>query len=207
LLHSTCLPLSFRVQTNEYPQALSEMETKLLKWSKPGSSRRKTKRFGKVAGLLSVAAFVVLAVPVKANTVTFHFAPVGTSFSASVAPDNPLIGKEVVSSRIYLNVGSFPGSDAANFVTDISFPISPFPGNENVLSFLDSDLGWSGAGEFHFFEQTTLFNGILLPLDLRARHRAKTLTGDYSAAPGSNSTSCQCEIGAVSQLIFALVRR
>jgi hypothetical protein len=48
--------------------------------------------------------------------------------------DSPLIGKEIVSARIYLDVESFEGSDAANFFTDISFPIVPDPGNMRLFS-------------------------------------------------------------------------
>ena len=104
------------------------------------------------------AAFPALAV----QTVAFNFAQVGTSFSAFLPPDSPLIGKEVISARIYLNVELAPGSDAANFFADLSFPISPFPGNENVLVLLGSDLGWSGSGKFDFLEETKLFNGIFV---------------------------------------------
>src|SRR5262249_39043209 len=108
------------------------------------------KRFGQVTPFLAVcvAAFVIFSVPARADTITFNFAQVGTSFSAFLPPDSPLIGREVISARIYLKVESSPGSDAANFFTDLSFPISPFPGNENVLALLGSDLAWSGSGKF-----------------------------------------------------------
>lgn len=96
----------------------------------------------------------------KAETATFTFAPVGSSFSAALLGDDPLVGKEVVSARIYLDVESFPGSDAANFFTDISFPIEPFPGNTNAVVLVGADLGWSGEGTFHYFEETTRFNGV-----------------------------------------------
>jgi hypothetical protein len=143
---------------------LQQIETCLTDES--GSTKCTMKRFGliKVAVLLSncIAGFAILSAPAKAGTVTFNFAPVGTSYSAFLAPGSPLIGKEVISARIYLNVQSFPGSDAANFFTDLSFPISPFPGNENVLALVGSDLGWSGAGTFDFFEETKLFNGIFV---------------------------------------------
>ena len=99
-----------------------------------------------------------------ADTVTFNFADVGSSFSAFLSPDSPLVGQEIVSARIYLDVESFEGSDAANFFTDISFPIAPFPGNESAFAIFGSDLGWSGAGTFHFFDETTLFNGVFVPL-------------------------------------------
>ncbi len=79
---------------------------------------------------------------------------------AFLPPDSPLVGREVISARIYLDVESFAGSDAANFFTDISFPINPFQGHESALAIFGGDLGWSGSGVFHFFEETTLFNGI-----------------------------------------------
>ena len=100
------------------------------------------------------------AATAKADTATFTFAPVGSSFSAALLGDDPLIGKEVVSARIYLDVESFPGSDAANFFTDISFPIEPFPGNTNAVVLEGAELGWSGEGTFHYFEETTRFNGV-----------------------------------------------
>jgi hypothetical protein len=87
---------------------------------------------------------------------------VGTSSSAFLPADSPLIGREVVSVRIYLNVESFAGSDAGNFLTDISFPISPFLGNENSLTLSGSELGWSGSGMFQFFEETERLNGIFV---------------------------------------------
>lgn len=118
-----------------------------------------------------------------AEIATFNFAPVGTSFSAFLAPDNPLTGKEIVSARIYLDVDSFPGSDAADFFTDISFPIQPLPGNENALVLFGMDLNWSGVGLFHFFEETTRFNGVFVP----ARYGGETGGEFFDGAliPGS----------------------
>ncbi len=112
--------------------------------------------------LVTICLVVTLGVAAtaKAETATFTFAPVGSSFSAALLGDDPLIGKEVVSARIYLDVESFPGSDAANFFTDISFPIEPFPGNTNAVVLVGADLGWSGEGTFHYFEETTRFNGV-----------------------------------------------
>jgi hypothetical protein len=109
-----------------------------------------------------VAGFLGIAASVTAETATFTFAPVGSSFSAFLPGDSPLIGKEIVSARIYLDVESFEGSDAANFFTDISFPIVPDPGNTNALVLVGSDLGWSGSGTFHYFEETTGFNGVFV---------------------------------------------
>jgi hypothetical protein len=109
---------------------------------------------------------------------TFHFAPLGSSFSAFLPPDSPLVGKEIISARIFLDVQSNPGSDAANFFTDIVFPIDPFPGNENALVLTGSDLGWSGPGTFHFFEETTRFNGTFVV----ARYGGETPGKDFDGA-------------------------
>ncbi len=110
-----------------------------------------------------MAALLGFSSQASAETATFTFAPVGSSFSAALLEGDPLIGKEIISARIYLDVESFPGSDAANFFTDISFPIEPFPGNTNALVLFGSDLGWSGSGTFHYFEETTRFNGVFAP--------------------------------------------
>ena len=111
----------------------------------------------------SLACILGFSSSAKGDTVTFNFAQIGSSYSAFLSADSPLIGQEIVSARIYLDVESFEGSDAANFFTDLSFPISPFPGNENALVIFGDDLDWSGSGVFHFFEETTMFNGIFVP--------------------------------------------
>ena len=113
-----------------------------------------------ISGVAGLLAFSSVA---TADTVVFNFAGVGTSFSAFLPADSPLVGQEIVSARIYLDVESFEGSDAANFFTDLSFPILPFKGNENAIVIAGSDLGWSGSGVFHFFEETTMFNGTFVP--------------------------------------------
>jgi len=121
-------------------------------------SRKRTYRIFLATCLVCIAACPAVAY----QTATFHFAPVGSSFLAFLPPDSPLVGHQIISARIFLDVQSDPGSDAANFFTDITFPIDPFPGNENALALSGSDLGWSGAGTFHFFEETTRFNGIFV---------------------------------------------
>jgi hypothetical protein len=136
-----------------------------------------------------------------AETVTFNFANVGSSFSAFLSSDSPLIGLQVVSARIYLDVESFAGSDAANFFTDISFPIAPFKGGENALVIFGSDLGWSGSGVFHFFEETTLFNGTFVP----ARYGGETPGKDFDGAILKGSRiefDVVPEPGAVSLLLL-----
>src|SRR5262249_14330348 len=79
------------------------------------------------------AAFLASCVSASAETATFNFAQVGSSYSAFLSGDDPLVGKKIVSARIYLDVESFPGSDAANFYTDNSFPIEPDAGNTNAI--------------------------------------------------------------------------
>ena len=121
------------------------------------SGGKRARNFFAVGWVVGVLGFSSAAM---AETATFTFAPLGSSFTAFLPADSPLIGGEVVSARIYLDVESFPGSDAANFFTDISFPIEPFPGNTNAVVLGGAELGWSGAGTFHHFEETTGFNGI-----------------------------------------------
>lgn len=106
-----------------------------------------------------VALLTLLAGAAHADTITFNFAQVGNSFSAFTSSDDPIVGKEITSARIYLDVESFAGSDAANFWTDITLPIDPFDGNTNFIGLLGGDLGWSGSGTFHYFLETTALNG------------------------------------------------
>jgi hypothetical protein len=117
----------------------------------------------RVATAASLAASLAAAAPALADTVEFLFAPVGNSFSAFMSGDDPLVGKEIISARIYLTVESLPGSDAANFWTDITLPIEPFDGNTNSLYLAGSDLGWSGSGTFTYFLETTMLNGHFVP--------------------------------------------
>ncbi|MBK7406503.1 MAG: hypothetical protein IPJ41_18390 [Phycisphaerales bacterium] len=106
-----------------------------------------------------IALLTLLAGAAHADTITFNFAQVGNSFSAFTSGDDPIVGKEITSARIYLDVESFAGSDAANFWTDITLPIDPFDGNTNFIGLLGDDLGWSGSGTFHYFLETTELNG------------------------------------------------
>ena len=136
-------------------------------------------RLRQLGGITSAAAaFLALASIARAETATFNFAAVGSSFSAFLPSDSPLIGKQIVSARIYLDVEAFPGSDAANFFTDISFPIAPDPGNTNALVLTGSDLGWSGSGTFHYFEETTSLNGVFVS----ARYGGETPGDNFDGA-------------------------
>ncbi len=119
-----------------------------------------------------------LAASSHAATITFNFAPVGNSYLAFLPGDSPAVGKEVTSAKIVLDVESFPGSDAANFFTDIGFPIAPFAGHEGGLALVGADLGWSGAGTFRYFEETTRFNGTFIS----TRFGAETPGQDFDGA-------------------------
>lgn len=120
---------------------------------------------------VAVGAGLSCASAARADLATFYFAQVGSSYSAFLGDDDPLVGQQVVNARIYLDVRVTLG-DAANFFTDISFPIDPLEGNVNalVLSGDDPELGWSGRGTFHYFLETTQFNGTFVS----ARYGAET---------------------------------
>ena len=98
----------------------------------------------------------------QVETTEFFFARVNQSYSAAIFADNPIVGMRIVAARIYLDVRALPGSDGADFFTDILLPIEPDPGNVNTFSFAGADNGWSGSGDFSFFEETTRFNGIFV---------------------------------------------
>jgi hypothetical protein len=110
----------------------------------------------------TIALVALLGGHADADIATFRFAQVGNSYSAALLPDDPLIGREVISTRIYLDIQADPGSDAAAFVTDISFPLDPFPGSTNALVLQGSELGWSGSGLFSYFVETSGFNGVFV---------------------------------------------
>lgn len=120
-------------------------------------------------------ALMSLAASAHAETVTFAFAPVGNSLSYFMGADDPLIGKQVISTHIVLKVRSADGSDAANFYTDHSFPILPDPGNESALALSGADMGWSGSGDFLYDTKTTMFNGVFVP----ARYGSETPGFDF----------------------------
>lgn len=103
-------------------------------------------------------------VTARADTATFFFAPHDMSYLAMLGEDSPLIGQEVVLTRIYLSVESYPASDAGLFVTDIGFPIKPPAGDLFVLTLIGSEMGWSGSGVFHYFAETKDYNGTFISM-------------------------------------------
>ncbi len=115
----------------------------------------KDRRFSVLGIALAAAA------PALAETATLKFAQVGQSYSALLSGSDPLVGQDTAVTRIYLDVQITAG-DAANFFTDITLPISPFPGNTNFLAYDGAGLGWSGLGTFHYFLETTELNGTFI---------------------------------------------
>src|SRR5262245_37429929 len=107
---------------------------------------------------LAAAALAGIA---NADFATFFFAPVGNSYSAFLPPDDPIVGQEIIEARIFLFVDVTAG-DAAEFSTDILFPIEPFPGNDGALALTGADLNWSGTGHFEHTETTDRFNGTFI---------------------------------------------
>lgn len=89
----------------------------------------------------------------------FNFANACNSYSAFLPPDSPLVGKEIVSTTIRLNVNVDEGSDGKNFLTNIGFPIEPLPDGTNAFSLTGESQGWSGAGGFLYTKVTKRFNG------------------------------------------------
>ncbi len=138
--------------------------------------------------LLAIFLTSLVATPTQAATITFNFAQVGNSYLAFLFGDNPAVGKEVTSARIVLDVESFAGSDAANFYTDIAFPVAPLPGNDGGLSLLGGDLGWSGAGTFHYFEETDRFNGTFISTRFGAETPGQDFDGQILDGSGIEFT-------------------
>lgn len=141
------------------------------------------------------------------QTTTFFFANVGMSYRAFLPPEDSRVGQEVVETRIYLAVQSLPGSDAANFFTDIALPIEPFPGNENGIVLEGAALGWSGPGVFKYTETTTRFNGHFVTTSFGAETPGEDFDGeilpgsrievDYRVEPMNQTGDMNCD-GVVS---------
>jgi hypothetical protein len=115
-----------------------------------------------VRKILAASLLWTFASYLTADTVSFSFARVGTSYSAALFQDSPLVNHEVTGARIILDVEIYPESDGANFVADLAMPIDPNPGNTNAIVLNGVDLGWSGDGIFNYFAETDEFNGFLV---------------------------------------------
>ncbi|QQS10152.1 MAG: hypothetical protein IPK69_05910 [Phycisphaerales bacterium] len=113
-----------------------------------------------------IAALVVLALASSAlagETHRFSLANVGMSYSAFLSSASPLVGRQVQSARIEIHLSVAPGSNAADFHTDIALPIEEAPGQLRVFVFDGIDENWSGEGPFTYFETTTALNGTIVP--------------------------------------------
>ncbi|MGP1345645.1 MAG: hypothetical protein ACTS3F_03120 [Phycisphaerales bacterium] len=93
------------------------------------------------------------------ETREFFFAGVGSSYFAAIFAGDPIIGKEIVETRITLNV-NITGGDAANFETDVTLPIIPFEGNQEFVFLTGDMLGWSGTDQFSYSVTTDMLNGV-----------------------------------------------
>lgn len=99
--------------------------------------------------------------------------------------------------RIYLNVESFTGSDAASFATDIGFPIKPPAGDLFVLALTGAEMGWAGPGIFQYRFETKDFNGTFISLGYGAETFSPTFDGrvlegsriEFVTTPGPGSTT------------------
>ena len=109
----------------------------------------------------TLAALLLAGSALADDTRFFPFARVGTSYSAAVFSGDPDVGRRIVSATVTLHLTVSPGSDAAEFSTDLLPPIEP-DGGSAVVAYLGSDLGWSGSGTFDFTTTTAEFNGTLI---------------------------------------------
>jgi len=134
-----------------------------------------------LALMACVSLSALAADQARADVQTSMFARVGISYSAFFGADNPFVGQEVMLTRIFLEVEVAPGANAADFSTDISFPLMPFDGNENALVLTGDALGWTGSGRFSYMIETTDFNGIFVA----ARYGAETLPMNATILDGS----------------------
>lgn len=140
---------------------------------------------------------MILSTPrAGAETIRFEFARCGNSYSAAIFAGDPRIGRRIVSANIGLEVRIVPPGDGANFTTDITFPISPAPGNTSTLVLEGRALGWQGGGTFRYGEFTDRFNGTLRA----GRYGAETFGVNCLISEGSyiemtfESTRCPADV-------------
>lgn len=131
-----------------------------------------------VAGVVAGVCSSAVAGPVTTETRVFNFAGVGISYTAILLGSDPIVGREIVETRITLNL-DVTGGDAANFATDIALPIDPFPGNVNVFFLNGAGQGWSGTGEFNYAETTDRFNGVFFATIFGAATPGAGYTGSF----------------------------
>lgn len=154
----------------------------------------------------------------EVKTTTFLIPQVGISYTAFLPPGDPRVGRPVIETRVYLNVEAFPGSNAANFTTDLGLPIDPLPGNSNVFFANGADLGWSGVGVFTHFESTQEYNGTFISRLFGAETPSENFAGrvlectrievDYIAGPTFPPADMNCDsvisVGDIGPFVLAL---
>ncbi len=111
---------------------------------------------------IGALTFTTTATAGDVQTKVFNFANVGQSYSAAIFANDPIVGQQVIGARIYLDISSPPGSDAAFFKTDLALPLIPDPGKTNVVVLSGTSLGWSGEGTFSYFEETDNIQGVFI---------------------------------------------
>lgn len=123
-----------------------------------------TAAIGRVRNLSVVAVFAALPMSLACagEVHQFNFAAVGQSYSAAIFASDPLVGRRVVSTTIVLNLSVNPGSNAADFSTDILLPIDTDAPTGSAVAYSGTDLAWSGSGPFAFTETTTRYNGVIV---------------------------------------------
>lgn len=107
---------------------------------------------------LAVSTLALAAPAFAQDSHTFPFAQVGNSYTAAIFDGHPIAGRRVIRTEVVLRVEVNPGSNAADFATDILLPIIADSG-DSVFTLNGSDQNWSGSGTFEFRETTTRYNG------------------------------------------------
>jgi hypothetical protein len=174
---------------------------------------RRVRMAGIVAGIFAATGSTAFAgqndgargVPVE--TTTFNFAQVGMSYLAFLSGSDPRVGAEVIGGRIYLYVESLPGSDAANFSTNILLPIEVAPDEAFPIVLDGVDLGWSGSGQFEYVTEIPELHGFFISMRFGAETPGFDFNGsvlkgsrieiDYIPLPTFEPGDMNCD-GAVS---------
>ncbi len=85
--------------------------------------------------------------------------PFGAAIDGRLFADDPLIGLEVVETRVYWDIVVADRQDAASIFADVFLPIDTNSGSFAVIDLDGRTLGWSGSGTLNHFEVTDRYNG------------------------------------------------
>ena len=117
----------------------------------------------KSCGLAVLGAVLLIpAIAMAEVRTTTRFEPptiIGVAADGRLFPGDPLIGLEVVGTRIYWDVIVADGQDASEIRADVLLPIDTNSGFAAGIILDGPTLGWSGSGTFNHFEATGRFNG------------------------------------------------